>query len=620
MTLQKLAFPPGVFRDQTRTAIEGRWFDCDKVRFRAGLPQKIGGWQRYSEETTDGQIRFLFNFISLEENNYLAIGSSQRFYIEEGGEFFNITPNRKTSSLGANPVTTVTSSGEVTITDTGHGAVLNDFVTFASLTDTNSITAAQLNTTHQITEIVSDNAYKVATAGTAGSGTLTGGGSSGTATYEINVGLDTAVQGLGFGAGTWSRGTWGSAATIAAGAFNQLRLWSADNFGEDLIFNVRNGGVYYWDESDGLSAKAVALSAESGASNAPTIAVQVMVNNESRHVLAFGCNALGSSTQDKLLIRWSDQESAIDWTPTATNSSGDLRLNSGSQIVKAYATRQEILVWTEEALFSLRFVGAPFIFGINVISRNITLIGPNTVASLNGVVYWMGLRDFFAYTGRVQELPSTVKDYVFSDINYSQAYKIHAGTIKDYGEVVWFYCSADASEIDRYVIFNSFENVWYFGTLSRTAWLDSSSREHPIGSNSVDFKIYNHELGLNDGEGDVPSGIAAHIESGDFEIGDGDQFQFIHRIIPDISFFGSTDGTPTVSFSLKPRNFSGSAFGTSDTSSIISTKTVDVQEFTEQAFVRIRSRQMALRVESSGTNIAWKLGVPRIDVRPDGRR
>ena len=620
MTLQKLAFPPGVFRDQTRTAIEGRWFDCDKVRFRAGLPQKIGGWQRYSEETTDGQIRFLFNFISLEENNYLAIGSSQRFYIEEGGEFFNITPNRKTSSLGANPVTTVTSSGEVTITDTGHGAVLNDFVTFASLTDTNSITAAQLNITHQITEIVSDNAYKVATAGTAGSGTLTGGGSSGTATYEINVGLDTAVQGLGFGAGTWSRGTWGSAATIAAGAFNQLRLWSADNFGEDLIFNVRNGGVYYWDESDGLSAKAVALSAESGASNAPTLAVQVMVNNESRHVIAFGCNALGSSTQDKLLIRWSDQESAIDWTPTATNSSGDLRLNSGSQIVKAYATRQEILVWTEESLFSMRFVGAPFIFGINVLSRNITLIGPNTVASLNGVVYWMGLRDFFAYTGRVQELPSTVKDYVFSDINYSQAHKIHAGTIKDYGEVIWFYCSADAAEIDRYVIFNSFENVWYFGTLSRTAWLDSSSREHPIGSNSVDFKIYNHELGLNDGEGDVPSGIAAHIESGDFEIGDGDQFQFIHRILPDVSFFGSTDGTPTVSFSLKPRNFSGSAFGTSDTSSVISTKTVDVQEFTEQTFVRIRSRQMALRVESSGTNIAWKLGVPRIDVRPDGRR
>ena len=469
MTLQKLAFPPGVFRDQTRTAIEGRWFDCDKVRFRAGLPQKIGGWQRYSEETTDGQIRFLFNFISLEENNYLAIGSSQRFYIEEGGEFFNITPNRKTSSLGANPVTTVTSSGEVTITDTGHGAVLNDFVTFASLTDTNSITAAQLNTTHQITEIVSDNAYKVATAGTAGSGTLTGGGSSGTATYEINVGLDTAVQGLGFGAGTWSRGTWGSAATIAAGAFNQLRLWSADNFGEDLIFNVRNGGVYYWDESDGLSAKAVALSAESGASNAPTIAVQVMVNNESRHVLAFGCNALGSSTQDKLLIRWSDQESAIDWTPTATNSSGDLRLNSGSQIVKAYATRQEILVWTEEALFSYRFIGEPFIFGINVISRNITLIGPNTVASLNGVVYWMGLRDFFAYTGRVQELPSTVKDYVFSDINYSQAYKIHAGTIKDYGEVVWFYCSADASEIDRYVIFNSFGILEHY--LEQHGWI-----------------------------------------------------------------------------------------------------------------------------------------------------
>ena len=621
MPLQKLAFPPGVLRDQTRGSSEGRWFDCDKIRFRSGLPQKIGGWQRFSEDTAAGQIRFLFNFISLTENNYLAIGSSQKFYIEEGGEFNDITPIRKTSNLGANPVTTGSSgSGEITVTDSSHGAVLNDTVIFASLTDTDSITAAQLNTSHQITEIVSDNAYKVVTAGSAGSGSTAGGGGSGTANYEINVGLDTAVQGLGFGAGTYSRGTYGSAATIAAGAYNELRLWSADNFGEDLIFNVRNGGVYYWDESDGIGNRGIALSTETGASNAPTLAVQVMVDNNSRHVLAFGCNELGSSTQDKLLIRWSDQESAVDWTPTALNSSGDLRLNSGSQIIKAYATRQETLVWTEDTLFSLRFIGSPFIFGISVLSRNITLIGPNSITSLNGVVYWMGLQGFFAYTGRVQELPSTVKDYVFGDINFNQAQKIHAGTIKDFGEIIWFYCSADSDEIDRYVIFNSFENLWYFGTLTRTAWVDSSSRDFPIGANSTDLKIYNHELGLNDGEGSSPSGIAAHIESADFEIGNGEQFQFIHRILPDISFFGSTDPTPSVSFSLKPRNFSGSGFGTSDTSTITATKTVDVQEYTEQAFVRIRSRQMAFRVESSGTNIAWKLGAPRIDIRQDGRR
>ena len=621
MPFQKLAFPPGVFRDQTRGSTEGRWFDCDKIRFRAGLPQKIGGWQRFSEDTADGQIRFLFNFISLTENNYLAIGSSQRFYIEEGGTFTNVTPLRKTSSLGSNPITTGSaSSGEITVTDSSHGAVFNDFVTFASATTTDGVTAAQINTTHQITEIVSDNAYKVETAGSASSGSTAGGGSSVTAAYEINVGLDTAVQGVGFGAGTYSRGTYGSAATIAAGAVNELRLWSGDNFGEDLVFNVRNGGVYYWDESDGLSTRAIALSAESGASNAPVIATQVIVDNNARHVLAFGCNELGSSTQDKLLIRWSDQESAVDWTPTALNTSGDLRLNSGSQIIRAYATRQETLVWTEETLFSLRYVGTPFIFGINVVSRNITIISPNSVASLNGVVYWMGLRDFFAYTGRVQELPSTVKDYVFSDINRSQAQKIHAGTIKNFGEIIWFYCSADSTEIDRYVIFNSFENVWYFGTLTRTAWLDSSSRDYPIGANSADFQIYNHELGLDDGEGSSPSGIAAHIESADFEIGNGDQFLFINKIIPDISFFGSTDPSPSVSFSFKPRNFSGSGFGTSDTSTITATKTVDVQEFTEQAFVRIRSRQVAFRVESSGTNIAWKLGASRIDVRQDGRR
>jgi hypothetical protein len=621
MALQKLIFPAGVFRDQTRFASNGRWFDCDKIRFRSGLPQKIGGWERYSNSTTDGQIRFLLNFISLDENNYLAIGSSQRFYIEEGGEFNNITPIRRTVTLGANPITTGSAgSGIITVTDTGHGAVLNDFVTLANATTTDGVTAAQMDTTHQITEIVSANAYKVETAGSASSGSTAGGGSSVTATYEINVGLDTAVQGTGFGAGTWSRGTWGSAATISAGAITQLRLWYGDNFGEDLIFNVRNGGVYYWDASVGTGTRADALSDESGASDAPTIATQVMVSNNDRHVLAFGCNDRGATAQDKLLIRWSDQEDAVDWTPTTANTAGDLRLNSGSQIVRAYDTRQEILVWTEEALFSMRFVGPPFTFGHNVLARNITLIAPNAVASLDGVVYWMGLRDFFVYTGRVQELPSSVKDYVFGDINLAQAEKIQAGTIKDFGEVIWFYCSADADEIDRYVIFNSFEKCWYFGTLSRTAWLDSSSRDYPIGANSGDFKIYNHELGLNDGEGTSPSGISAYVESADFEIGDGDRFQFISRIIPDISFFGSTDPAPAATFSLKPRNFSGSAYGTSDTSTITGTKMVDVQEFTEEAYVRVRGRQVAFRVESSGTNIAWKLGVPRIDIRPDGRK
>jgi hypothetical protein len=620
MPLQKLIFPPGVFRDQTRFASNGRWFDCDKVRFRSGLPQKIGGWQRYSEDTTDGQIRFLLNFISLDDNNYLAIGSSERFYIEVGGAFNNITPLRKTSSLGADPITTGgAGSGVITVSDTGHGAVLNDFVTLAGATTTDSVTAAEINLTHQITEIVSDNAYKVETTGSAG-GTVAGGGGSVTAAYEINVGLDTAVIGHGFGAGTYSRGTWGSAATVSSGAVNQLRLWSGDNFGEDLVFNVRNGGVYYWDASGGTGVRADALSDESGASDAPTIAVQVMVSNNDRHVLAFGCNDRGATAQDKLLIRWSDQENAVDWTPTTANTAGDLRLNSGSQIIKAYDTRQEILVWTEEALFSMRFVGPPFTFGHNVLSRNTTLIAPNAVASLDGAVYWMGLRDFFVYTGRVQELPSSVRDYVFGDINLLQAQKIHAGTIKDFGEIVWFYCSADATEIDRYVIYNSFENCWYFGTLSRTAWLDSSSRDYPIGANSVDFKLYNHELGLNDGEGTSPSGISAYVESADFEIGEGDRFQFISMIIPDISFFGSTDPAPTATFSLKPRNFSGSAYGTSDTSTITGTKMVDVQEFTKQSYIRVRGRQVAFRVESSGTNIAWKLGVPRIDIRPDGRK
>ena len=387
-----------------------------------------------------------------------------------------------------------------------------------------------------------------------------------------------------------------------------------------MIFNVRDGGVYYWDKSDGLSARGVALSSESGASDVPTIARQVMVSNNDRHVLAFGCNDRGATTQDKLLIRWSDQENAVDWSPTTTNTAGDIRLNNGSEIITAHETRQEILVWTDATLNSLRFVGPPFTFGQNVIDGNTSIIAPNAVASLDEATFWMGNNNFYVYSGRVDTLPCSVRRYVFNDLNVNQKGKIFAGTNKEFNEIIWFYPSSSSSEVDRYVMFNTQDKIWYYGTLARTAWIDKTVRAYPIASNPSDKKLYNHEIGQDDGTTTPVTAIDAHVESADFELGEGDTFQFVSRVIPDVSFVGSEAESPAVTMKLKPRNFPGSSFGTESSSSVTATTKVDVEQFTEQAFIRLRGREMALRIESSDTGVQWKLGVPRIEVRPDGRR
>ena len=619
--LQKLIFKPGINHDQTRYAADGGWFDCDKIRFRSGLPEKIGGWTAYSGLTTDGITWALFNFVALDGSNYMSIGTNLRYYIEEGGALNNITPIRRTASLGANPIATGSAgSGVVSITDTDHGAVENDFVTISGATTTDGVTAAQLNTTHQIVTISSSSVYTVDTGGSASSGSTSGGGSSVTAQYEINTGLDTVVVGTGWGAGLWGRLTWGSYAATVVTDSDSFRLWSQDSFGEDLIFNVRDGGVYYWDKSDGLSARGVALSSESGASDVPTIARQVMVSNNDRHVLAFGCNDRGATTQDKLLIRWSDQENAVDWSPTTTNTAGDIRLNNGSEIITAHETRQEILVWTDATLNSLRFVGPPFTFGQNVIDGNTSIIAPNAVASLDEATFWMGNNNFYVYSGRVDTLPCSVRRYVFNDLNVNQKGKIFAGTNKEFNEIIWFYPSSSSSEVDRYVMFNTQDKIWYYGTLARTAWIDKTVRAYPIASNPSDKKLYNHEIGQDDGTTTPVTAIDAHVESADFELGEGDTFQFVSRVIPDVSFVGSEAESPAVTMKLKPRNFPGSSFGTESSSSVTATTKVDVEQFTEQAFIRLRGREMALRIESSDTGVQWKLGVPRIEVRPDGRR
>ena len=619
--LQKLIFKPGINHDQTRYASDGGWFDCDKIRFRSGLPEKIGGWASYSGATTDGTVRSLFNFVALDGSDYMSIGTNLRYYIEEGGAFNNITPIRRTASLGANPITTGSSgSGLVSVTASSHGAVAEDFVAISGATTTDGITAAQLNTTHQIVSITSANVYVINTGGSASSGSTAGGGSSVTAQYEINTGLDVGVSGPGWGSSTWGRLAWGSSASAELDDTDALRLWSQDSFGEDLIFCARDGGIYYWDKSDGLSVRGGYLSSESGASDVPTIARQVMVSNNDRHVLAFGCNDRGATTQDKLLIRWSDQENAVDWSPTTTNTAGDIRLNNGSEIITAHETRQEILVWTDATLNSLRFVGPPFTFGQNVIDGNTSIIAPNAVASLDEATFWMGNNNFYVYSGRVDTLPCSVRRYVFNDLNVDQKEKIFAGTNKEFNEIIWFYPSSSSSEIDRYVMFNTQDKVWYYGTLARTAWVDKTVRTYPIAANPDDKKLYNHEFGQDDGTTTPVSAITAHVESADFELGEGDTFQFVSRVIPDVSFVGSDAESPAVTMKLKPRNFPGSSFGTASSSSVTATTKVDVEQFTEQAFVRLRGREIALRVESSDTGVQWKLGVPRIEVRPDGRR
>ena len=413
---------------------------------------------------------------------------------------------------------------------------------------------------------------------------------------------------------------WGGSAASVVETGQSLRLWSQDNFGEDLLYNVRDGAIYYWDRTTGLTARGVNITSLSGASNCPTVARQVMVSNNDRHVLAFGCNALGETKQDKLLIRWGNQESLTDWTPTTINTSGDIRINNGSEIIAAHETRQEILVWTDASLHSLRFVGAPFIFGQTVITGNTTIMSPRAMATLNNTTMWMGTNNFYMYGGQTQTIPCPVLSYIFDDFNVTQRNKVYASTNAQFNEVMWFYCSADATEIDKYVVYNQLENAWYFGSLSRTAWMDRTTRSYPIAANDSDNLLYYHEKGADDGSTSPTSAITAYVESSDFELGAGDRFQFVRKIIPDVSFSGSEVSEPSVTMTLKPRNFPGQNYGTSGSGAVTASQIVDVEQFTEQAYVRLRGRAMAFRIESSGSGVHWRLGRPRIEVRPDGQR
>jgi len=622
MPLSKLQFRPGINREGTNYSNEGGWFNGDKIRYRNGYVERIGGWVRVSNNKFTGIARKIFDFVTLASANLLFIGTEQKVFLEDSGTFNDITPIRSTVTLGTNPITTTggAGSGVVTVTtQAAHGAITGDFVTLASLTATDGITAAQLNTEHKITAVPSDTTFTITTAGSASSGSTAGGGSSGTAAFQINIGITTTVLGTGWGAGTWGRFEWGSASGALSGI--TLRLWAADNFGEDLIFNVMNGSIYYWDATNGTSTRAVELSSLTGASDTPTIARKVLVSDVDRHVIAFGANILGTSTQDPLLIRFGSQESLTDFTPTATNTAGDLRLSKGSEIITAVQTSRQILVFTDQSLYSMQFLGPPFTFGVSMLADNIRIAGPNTAIAVNDVVFWMGQENFYLYDGRTQAIPCSVRDYVFNDMNNQQSFKFHAGSIGSQTEIWWFYCSSSATEIDRYVVYNYGQQVWYYGTLVRTTWNDRASglRSFPQAT-GTDFYLYDHENGLDDFSTGSRVAINAFVESSDFDIGDGQQFMLLNRILPDLSFNGSTAANPAALFTIRSRDFGGDNFTESPSDSAIRTATSPVEQYTDKIDLRARGRQMSIRVENTATEVKWRLGAPRIDVRPDGRR
>ena len=625
MPLTKLQFRPGIVRELTSYANEGGWFNCDKIRFRFGTPEKLGGWIKLSAATYLGSARALKPFVALDGSQFNGVGTHLKYYIEEGGGYNDITPIRLTTSAGDVTFSATNGSSTITVSDTAHGAIVDDFVTFSGAASLGgNVTAAVLNQEYQIASIVNSGSYTVVAKDTSGaavtansSDTGNGGGSV-VGAYQINTGLDTTVAGTGWGAGLWGRGTWGSASSLIA-VGSTLRLWSHDNFGEDLIINARDAGIFYWDKSAGTTSRAVALSDRAGAdSTTPTIAKQVLVSDRDRHVIVFGCdpeNAIG--TQDPLLIRFSDQENPLVWQSLATNTAGDLRLGSGSEIVTAVETRQQIIVFTDVSLHAMQFLGPPFTFGINLVSENITIVGPNAAKSVNDTIYWMGNDDFYVYTGRVQTLPCSVKDYVFSDFNAAQGEKVFAALNSSFSEVWWFYPSSGSDEIDRYVVFDYQQQLWFFGTMARTAWVDRGINDFPLAA-GTDGILYQHELGLNDGQNDT--GLDSFIESSQIDIGDGENFSFIRRMVPDVTFTGSVSDSPSVNFILQTRNAPGAAYSTTSTNGITRTATVPVEQFTNLVHVRLRGRSMALKLQSTGEDIQWRLGAPRVDIRPDGRR
>ncbi len=637
MPLSKLQFRAGINREVTSYTNEGGWYDCDNIRFQKGFPQKIGGWQRRSANSFLGSCRALHPWVSLSSDQYLGVGTNLKYYIDEGGFYNDITPIRATTSAGDVTFSATDGSSEITVSDTDHGAVVNDFVTFSGAASLGgNITSDVLNQEYYVTEVVDADSYKIVarTAGTsiaeitvggqlaptlvvADSSDTGSGGASVVGAYQINTGIDIGVSGAGWGAGTWSRGTWGSSSSDAI-VTNTLRLWSHDNFGEDLLINVRNGGIYYWDKSMGLGSRAVDISTLPNANKTPTVAKQVLVSDRDRHVIAFGCDTEAEpGVQDPLAIRFSDQESLTDWESAATNTAGELRLGSGSEIVVAVETRQQIIVFTDTTLYSMQFLGPPFTFGVNSLSENITIASPNAAIAVDDNVFWMGRSEFYVYSGAVARLPCLVRNYVFSDINENQIQKVNAGVNTEYSEIWWFYPSADSEEVNRYVVYNYAEQTWAYGSFGRTAWVDRGIFDFSFAANS-DGYVYEHEVGFDDGTTDPVSPINSYIRSSPMDIEDGERFLFIDRMIPDVTFSDTTALVPSVEIQLADRNVPNGEYVKTQTKTYNDPRLSE--SGTEILYYRLRGRQTRLLLSSNSLGVTWRLGSPRIDIRPDGTR
>lgn len=616
MPLQKLALKPGVNRENTRYTSEGGWYESDKVRFRQGMPEKIGGWERISSNTFLGICRSLHSWVTLVNLTITSVGTHLKYYLEDGGAYYDITPIRATVTL-TNPFTTVSGSATVTVTDANGGYSNGDFVTFSDASAAGGLT---LNGEFQIT-YATGNTYTITAASTASS-SATGGGTV-TAVYQINTGVSLESPLVGWGAGTWGEGTWGN----GGASTESLRIWSQGNFGEDLILGFRGSPLYFWDASDDtpLGNPATLLSAEAGASNVPTAQNIILVSDINRFVFCFGANTLGTTTQDPMLIRWSDQEDATNWTPTATTQAGDLRLSRGSEIIAAEQTRQELLVWTDFSVYSLQYVGAPVVWAAQLVGENASIMSQNSVAVADNVAYWFGKDKFYMYDGGVKVLPCNVKRYIFDDINRDNIQQIFGSTNEGFDEIWWFYPSASSNTNDRYVVYNYVQQIWYYGTLSRTAWLDSGIRDFPLAATNNN-NLVQHEVGLDDAETGTTAAITASITSAQFDLDDGHKFMLVSRMIPDVTFDGSTADSPVVSMSLSALQNSGSGFNDplsesgNSGGSVTRTATSPVEKFTEQIFLRVRGRQVSFKVESTAQGVTWQLGSPRIDMRPDGRR
>ena len=725
MPLQKLQFRPGINREGTDYSNEGGYFDCDKVRFRSGFPEKIGGWSRMANAQFLGLARALWNWLALNSSNYLGVGTELKYYIEQGGIYNDITPVVFTSSNVANAFTITSGSNALTVVDGSYQPNVGDYLTIsnAATISTSNITAAVLNQEYSVTTRINTTAYTVTMSVTANL-SATGGGAATDIAYQQPVGLNTFTIGTGWGTGPWpvtgittnltdpfattngsnsvvvtqtahglsngnavifanATATGGVSAvllntlfyptvananaytitvqanatsTVGAGGGNviaytetgtrgwgegftsgigqQLRLWTNDNFGQDLVIAPRGGSVFYWTAATGLGVRAESLSLLSTSkgfdgTRVPTQTNQIVASAIQRFVICMGANpydpVTAATTFDPMLVRWSDQENPYEWVPAVTNQSGEFRLSSGSFIMCARNTRQEILVWTDAAIYSMQYLGPPYVWGFQVLQDNISIMSPNAAITVNNVTYWMGVDKFYVYSGRVETLPCSLWQYIFNDINKEQAFQVFCGTNEGYSEIWWFYCSQGSNNINKYIIYNYLERTWYYGTMARTAWLDSGIRQYPMAADYNSRMLF-HESAVDDVAGLEPVPINAYVQSSDFDIGDGHNFGFVWRILPDINFTGSNVNQPSVTMTVKPRQNSGAPYGTANNPGVISSdnyssvSVYNIQEFTGQVYTRLRGRQLAFRIESNTLGVAWQLGSPRIDIRNDGRR